>query len=100
MHKRVLMTGGAAFLGAHLADVLSPQVHGRRQKRPTYLPPEVESVCKDIGHADAVRQALHGVSAVFHFAAALGVGQSVSRRWRSGWPDRLPMTTALWPTQN
>jgi dTDP-L-rhamnose 4-epimerase len=90
MNKRVLITGGAGFLGSHLADallthgyqvrvldVLSPQVHGMREKRPTYLHPEVEFVCEDICHADAVRQALHGVSAVFHFAAAVGVGQSM-----------------------
>jgi dTDP-L-rhamnose 4-epimerase len=90
MDKRVLITGGAGFLGSHLADellthgyqvrvldVLSPQVHGMRQERPTYLHPEVEFVCEDICHADAVRQALHGVSAVFHFAAAVGVGQSM-----------------------
>src|SRR6059058_5516628 len=90
MDKRVLITGGAGFLGSHLADellahgyqvrvldVLSPQVHGRRHERPTYLHPEVEFVCADICHADAVRQALRGVSAVFHLAAAVGVGQSM-----------------------
>src|SRR5438132_2285305 len=90
MDKRVLITGGAGFLGSHLADelltygyqvrvldVLSPQVHGRRQECPPYLHPEVEFVCEDICHADAVRRALHGVSAVFHLAAAVGVGQSM-----------------------
>jgi dTDP-L-rhamnose 4-epimerase len=90
MNKRVLITGGAGFLGSHLADellahgyqvrvlnVLSPQVHGMRQERPTYLSPEVELVYRDICDADAVRRALHDVSAVFHFAAAVGVGQSM-----------------------
>lgn len=90
MSKRVLITGGAGFLGSHLADALlgqgyqvrvldglSPQVHGLQGKRPAYLHPEVEFICADICHADAVRQALHGVSAVFHLAAAVGVGQSM-----------------------
>jgi dTDP-L-rhamnose 4-epimerase len=90
MNKCVLITGGAGFLGSHLVDellahgyqarvldVLSPQVHGRRQERPMYLTPEVELIRVDLCHADAVCQALHGVSAVFHFAAAVGVGQSM-----------------------
>jgi dTDP-L-rhamnose 4-epimerase len=90
MNKRVLITGGAGFLGSHLADallahgyqvrvldVLSPQVHGMREARPAYLHPEVDFVCEDICNADAIRQALQGVSAVFHFAAAVGVGQSM-----------------------
>jgi dTDP-L-rhamnose 4-epimerase len=90
MDKCVLITGGAGFLGSHLADellahgyqvrvldVLSPQVHGMKPERPTYLHPDVEFLCEDICHADAVRQALHGVSAVFHLAAAVGVGQSM-----------------------
>src|SRR5919109_868647 len=90
MDKRVLITGGAGFLGSHLADellahgyrgrvldVLSPQVHGMKQERPTYLHSDVEFLCEDICHADAVRQALRGVSAVFHLAAAVGVGQSM-----------------------
>ena len=85
MNKRVLITGGAGFLGSHLADallaygyqvrvldVLSPQVHGMKEERPTYLHPEVEFVCEAICHADAVRQALRGVSAVFHLAASVG----------------------------
>jgi dTDP-L-rhamnose 4-epimerase len=90
MNEPVLITGGAGFLGTHLADellahgyqvraldVLSPPVHGMRQERPPYLSLEVELICGDICHADAVRQALHGVSAVFHCAAAVGVGQSM-----------------------
>jgi dTDP-L-rhamnose 4-epimerase len=90
MKGRVLITGGAGFIGSHLADellargydvraldVLVPQVHGPGQKRPDYLDPEVELVVGDVRDPEAVRRALRGVEAVYHFAAAVGVGQSM-----------------------
>ena len=94
MGQRVLVTGGAGFIGSHLADELlrkgytvraldnlSPQVHGGAAhaagRRPDYLDPEVELIHGDVRDADAVRRALDGVDAVFHLAAAVGVGQSM-----------------------
>jgi dTDP-L-rhamnose 4-epimerase len=87
---QILITGGAGFIGSHLADdllahgyrvraldILSPQVHGPTGARPAYLSPGVELVRGDVRDADAVRRALDGVDAVFHFAAAVGVGQSM-----------------------
>jgi dTDP-L-rhamnose 4-epimerase len=58
-------------------DSLDNQVHGDGAKIPTYLSQDVEFIQGDIRDADKVRQALTGVSAVFHFAAAVGVGQSM-----------------------
>src|SRR3712207_3538756 len=88
--KHVLITGGAGFIGSHLADALlargyrvraldnlSPQVHGPDAGRPDYLDPEVELIVGDIRDGDAVRTALAGVNAVYHLAAAVGVGQSM-----------------------
>ncbi len=88
MSKTILITGGAGFVGSHLADGLlreghsvrvldnlTPQVHSR--KLPTYLSPEVEIVYGDVRDAGAVKQALAGVDAVYHFAATVGVGQSM-----------------------
>jgi dTDP-L-rhamnose 4-epimerase len=85
----ILITGGAGFIGSHLADellrhghqvraldVLSPQVHGS-VTRPVYLHSDVELITGDVRDRDAVRRALDGVDAVYHFAAAVGVGQSM-----------------------
>ncbi|HEY3520885.1 MAG TPA: NAD-dependent epimerase/dehydratase family protein, partial [Rhodanobacteraceae bacterium] len=86
----VLITGGAGFVGSHLADELlehgyrvraldnlDAQVHGESGARPVYLNPEVELLQGDVRDRVAVNRALRGVDAVFHFAAAVGVGQSM-----------------------
>lgn len=90
MSKHILITGGAGFIGSHLADELlqhgyrvraldnlSPQVHGPQRRRPEYLDPAVELIVGDVRDEHAVRRALAGVDAVYHFAAAVGVGQSM-----------------------
>lgn len=90
MARRILITGGAGFIGSHLADrllergdvvrvldSLAAQVHGPERKRPDYLAPEVELLVGDVRDADVVQRAVRGVDAVFHLAAAAGVGQSM-----------------------
>ncbi len=90
MSKSVLITGGAGFIGSHLADELlahgyrvraldslAPQVHGPDAKRPDYLHEDVELQVGDVRNPDAVEKALEGVDHVFHFAAVVGVGQSM-----------------------
>jgi dTDP-L-rhamnose 4-epimerase len=85
----ILITGGAGFIGSHLADDLlarghhvraldnlAPQVHGDHD-RPDYLHHDVELVRGDVRDAEAVRRALDGIDAVYHLAAAVGVGQSM-----------------------
>jgi dTDP-L-rhamnose 4-epimerase len=90
MAKHLLITGGAGFIGSHLAeellrhgnrvrilDNLSVQVHGEQCKSPAYLNPEAELIRGDIRDPVALTRALKGVDAVFHLGAAVGVGQSM-----------------------
>jgi dTDP-L-rhamnose 4-epimerase len=86
----VLVTGGAGFIGSHLVDALiaaghrvrvldslEPQVHGKAGERPAYLNAKAELLVGDVRDRAEVARALDGVEAVFHEAAAVGVGQSM-----------------------
>lgn len=88
--SRVLITGGAGFIGSHLADellehghsvrvldALIPQVHGAERKRPSYLASDVELIEGDVRDPEAVRRALRSIDVVYHLAARVGVGQSM-----------------------
>jgi dTDP-L-rhamnose 4-epimerase len=83
----VLVTGGAGFIGSHLVDLLlergdrvrvldslDPQVH---DGVPEYLNGDAELVRGDVRDPETVRRALDGVDRLVHFAAAVGVGQSM-----------------------
>ncbi len=66
MSGRVLITGGAGFIGSHWADALlgagyevrlldarRPQVHGSVDRPPASLSPEVEFIQGDVRHCFA-----------------------------------------------
>lgn len=86
--KQILITGGAGFVGSHLADGLlaaghkvrvlddlTPQVH--QNGRPDYLSEKVELVIGDVRDLNLLREVLLGVDVIYHFAATVGVGQSM-----------------------
>ena len=86
----VLITGGAGFIGSHVADLLLArghrvrvldslvaQVHGASRRPPGYLNGGVDLYVGDVRDPGAVAAALRGVDCVIHLAALVGVGQSM-----------------------
>jgi len=84
---RVLVTGGAGFIGSHIADallhrgdevrildVLHPAAHAAK---PDYLDPRAEFVHGDVRDGATVAAALEGVGHVSHQAAMVGLGTDI-----------------------
>jgi CDP-paratose 2-epimerase len=91
-HKPVMITGGAGFIGSHLADRLAsagehvlifdslarPGVEANLAWLREHHPTQVSALIGDVRDAAAVQEAVDGVEAVFHFAAQVAVTTSVA----------------------
>ena len=77
---KVLVTGGAGFIGSHtidlllqkgyevkVLDLLQPRVHP--YGKPKYLGPEVEFIQGDVSDKETMTKAINGVEGIFHLAA-------------------------------
>ncbi|MEA3489272.1 MAG: NAD-dependent epimerase/dehydratase family protein [Candidatus Omnitrophota bacterium] len=87
---KILVTGGAGFIGSFIVDeliekghevrvydALDPQVHGRSERPPRYLNKEAEFIKGNVLDEEGFFNALKDVDVLFHGAAAVGVGQSM-----------------------
>ena len=85
--SKVLVTGGAGFIGSHLVDKLvamgdevvvidslDEQVH---TKKPDYLNPKAHYLFEDIRDESVLAKTIEGVKVIFHEAATVGIGQSM-----------------------
>src|SRR5215467_1411854 len=87
---KVLITGGAGFIGSHLTrellsmgqqitilDNFLPQVHGDSDRLAPDIAPHVELFKGDIADTAVLKNALKDVEWVVHLAAETGTGQSM-----------------------
>ncbi|MCC3761954.1 NAD-dependent epimerase/dehydratase family protein [Glycomyces sp. TRM65418] len=79
---RVLVTGGAGFIGGHVVERLAARGDDvvvldsltAHERPPAHLPDSVELIVGDLADAEVLERAVEGVDAVCHQAARVGLG--------------------------
>jgi nucleoside-diphosphate-sugar epimerase len=84
MTKTVLVTGGAGFIGSHVAELALARGYkvivfdNFSQGKPDWIPDGADCLAEDVTDLDAVRKAMQGVDGVFHLAAMSRVLPSIN----------------------
>ena len=120
---RVVVTGGAGFIGSHLVDLLCAEGHevlvvdnldrAAHAGRPDHLHPDAHYLWRDVRDTGLWTQILAGIDAVSHQAAKVGLGVDLgdirdyvsanddgtaSMLWamhRTGWAGRLVLASSM-----
>lgn len=88
--EKILVTGGAGFIGSHTVDLLikhgyqviildnlEPQVHGKQKTKPDYLNKDAAFIQRNIEDHNFLSKIVSEADAIIHLAALVGVGQSM-----------------------
>jgi dTDP-L-rhamnose 4-epimerase len=88
--EKILVTGGAGFIGSHTVDLLLEQgyevtvldnlelqVHGKEKDKPDYLNRDATFIKHNIQDRDFLKKLVPEFDAIIHLAALVGVGQSM-----------------------
>jgi len=89
-YDKVLVTGGAGFIGSHTVDALiaknysvhvldnlDPQVHGTERNLPKYFNKQANFTLCDVSNTEVLTDIIEDVDAIIHLAARVGVAQSM-----------------------
>lgn len=92
---RVLVTGGAGFIGRNVCrkllqngyavtilDNFHPQIHGSDARLPDDMASEIELINADIRDRSTLSKAVENIDIIIHFAAETGTGQSMYEIFR------------------
>jgi dTDP-L-rhamnose 4-epimerase len=90
MKEKVLVTGGAGFIGTHLCkrlleknydvivyDNLSPQIHGENKEIPKWMKDRCTFIKEDIRDRETLKKEILKADKIVHLVAETGVGQSM-----------------------
>ena len=84
--KKVLVIGGAGFLGSHVADTLTAQgylVSIFDYEKSKYLQTSQTMIIGDISDRPSIRNAIKGMDIVFHFAAVADIKEAAQNPERT-----------------